>query len=829
MRLVRVAVPVPALDSLTYCVPDEFPMPPIGARVLVPLGSRVMTGCVLDHVPGSVVRGSWFVKRDSNDPAVSEPSPTADIKQVIDILDSTPFLPADIVKLTTWVSEYYAAGVGEAMAAAMPPRAWIESERYAQITDVGHARMLTERGSRRDILEALVDDKPVRVDGLGGARKGSHAVLAGLERDGLIALTKPLKGAAAAFRTVRVASLTVQGHEIAGRDAADESTIRLGTKQREALALLMGAPEGLETSQLFERGIGGPTLSRLSTVGLVSLSRRRVDRDPFEQAAQPVPPRPPVELTSEQATAFERLGGLVASQQFHAALLHGVTGSGKTEIYLRLADAVRQQGRSVLLLVPEIALTPSVAGIFRAAFGERVAIQHSGLSDGERYDQWHRIRRGDVDVVVGTRSAVFAPLRSLGLIVVDEEHDGSYKQEETPRYNGRDVAVMRARQAGALVVLGSATPSMESYQNALSSRYTLVTLERRVLDRPLAEVRIVDMREEYAAAGPDVILSGALCDALAERLDLREQAIVLLNRRGYASSVFCRQCAATLECPNCSVSLTVHRAARRARCHYCNYSMALPKACLNCAGPFLEQLGFGTERVEAEIVARFPGARVARVDRDTIRKRGAIAGLLSRFAAGELDILVGTQMIAKGHDFPRVSLVGVISADVGLGLADFRAAERTFQLLTQVAGRAGRGEIRGQAIVQTLYPDHYSIRHACKQDYVAFFSDEANFRRAMHYPPSVALVNVVVKGRSMASAMQDAGGIVQALRSRKDSYRVLGPATAPLSRIKGEHRAQLFLKGTHRTAMREALVAVLEERPELRRRTIVDIDPMSVL
>ena len=874
MRLVRVAVPVPALDSLTYSVPDEFPMPPIGARVLVPLGSRVMTGCVVDSEPWSVVRSSSLevptsigmaaehaagdsassARRDTDHeprpPALvagrssatssGEVSPkrarnerakaetTADIKQVIDILDSTPFLPADVVKLTAWVSEYYAAGVGEAMAAAMPPRAWIESERYAQITDVGHARMLTERGNRRDILESLVDDKPVRVEAL-GTRKGSHAVLAGLERDGLIALTKPLKGAAAAFRTVRVAALTAQGHEIAGRDAADESTIRLGTKQREALALLMGAPEGLETSELFERGIGGPTLSRLSTVGLVSLSRRRVDRDPFEQASQPVPPRPPVELTSEQAAAFERLGGLAASQQFHAALLHGVTGSGKTEIYLRLADAVRQQGRSVLLLVPEIALTPSVAGIFRAAFGERVAIQHSGLSDGERYDQWHRIRRGDVDVVVGTRSAVFAPLRSLGLIVVDEEHDGSYKQEETPRYNGRDVAVMRARQAGALVVLGSATPSMESYQNALSSRYTLVTLEKRVLDRPLADVRIVDMREEYATAGPDVILSGALCDALAERLQRREQAIVLLNRRGYASSVFCRQCAATVECPNCSVSLTVHRAARRARCHYCNYSMALPKACLNCAGPFLEQLGFGTERVEAEIVARFPEARVARVDRDTVRKRGAIAGLLSRFAAGELDILVGTQMIAKGHDFPRVSLVGVISADVGLGLADFRAAERTFQLLTQVAGRAGRGEIRGQAIVQTLYPDHYSIRHACKQDYVAFFNDEANFRRAMHYPPSVALVNVVVKGRSLAAAMQDAGGIVQALRSRKDSYRVLGPATAPLSRIKGEHRAQLFLKGTHRTAMREALVAVLEERPELRRRTIVDIDPMSVL
>jgi primosomal protein N' (replication factor Y) len=277
------------------------------------------------------------------------------------------------------------------------------------------------------------------------------------------------------------------------------------------------------------------------------------------------------------------------------------------------------------------------------------------------------------------------------------------------------------------------------------------------------------------------------------------------------------------------VSLTVHRAARRARCHYCNYSMALPKACLNCAGPFLEQLGFGTERVEAEIIARFPDARVARVDRDTIRRRGAISGLLSRFAAGELDVLVGTQMIAKGHDFPRVSLVGVISADVGLGLADFRAAERTFQLLTQVAGRAGRGDIRGQAVVQTLYPDHYSIRHACRQDYVSFFTEELNFRRAMRYPPAVALVNVVVKGRTLSAALQDAGDIVQALRCGGEPYRVLGPATAPLSRLKGEHRAQLFMKGTHRTAMRQALLKVLSERPEIRRRTIIDIDPISVL
>jgi primosomal protein N' (replication factor Y) len=389
---------------------------------------------------------------------------------------------------------------------------------------------------------------------------------------------------------------------------------------------------------------------------------------------------------------------------------------------------------------------------------------------------------------------------------------------------------MRASQAGALVVLGSATPSMESYQNALNGRYALIRLDRRVLDRPLAEVRIVDMREEYATAGPDVVLSAAFCEALADRLSRGEQAIVLLNRRGFASSVFCRQCGATLDCPNCSVSLTVHRAANRARCHYCNYSTVVPKACANCAGPYIELVGFGTERIEADVKARFPDARVARVDRDTIRKRGAIAALLTRFARRELDVLVGTQMIAKGHDFPRVTLVGVISADVGLGLADFRAGERTFQLLTQVAGRAGRGEIRGEAIVQTLFPNHYSIQFACRQDYVGFFHQEVKFRQAMQYPPAVALVNAVVKGRTHQAAMKDASEVVQALRSNPmPAFRVLGPAPAPLSRLKGEHRAQFFLKGTHRAAMRQALLGALAARPQIKRRTIVDVDPVSVL
>jgi primosomal protein N' (replication factor Y) len=831
---VHVAVPVPGLGALAYLVPDSMPVLSVGTRVLVPLGKRIVTGVIVEIGDRPTL--------NLRPPTSDLRSPTADVRPLLDVLDADAFLPPPVVALAAWVADYYACGVGEAIATAMPPRAWIESERHARITDAGEARMLRERGARREILERLSGGRVVSVAALAPSaakspgRKGraSFAVLNALQADGLVELTQPLRGAADASRTVRVAVLTAQGTE-------DLPDVRLGARQQQAIELLRGAPNGIALADFAREDIPAESIERLAKLRLVTIERRRVERDPFggsfvvghDASPRAVPrlrARPTIELTLEQQAAFDTLAARAASRSYHAALLHGVTGSGKTEIYLRLAGVVRESGRGVLLMVPEIALTPAVAAIFRASFGDRVAIQHSGLSEGERYDQWQRIRRGDVDVVVGTRSAVFAPLANLGLIVVDEEHDGSYKQEENPRYHGRDVAVVRARSAGALIVLGSATPSLESYTNAKAGRYELVVLKRRVLDRPMADVRVVDMRQEYAAEGPDVILSSALRDGLAARLERRQQAIVLLNRRGFATVVFCRECGETLECPNCSVSLTVHKAAHRARCHYCNYSMPLPKQCAKCRGPFLEQLGFGTERVEHELCALFPHARVGRVDRDTIRRRGAITALLARFAAGELDVLVGTQMIAKGHDFPRVTLVGVISADVGLGLADFRASERTFQLLTQVAGRSGRGETAGEAIVQTLYPGHYSIRHACRQDYEAFYEDELRFRTAMRYPPSVSLINVVVKARTRPAAMEDAGTIANALRTQRiGGWKVLGPAPAPLGRLKGEHRAQLFVKGGQRNAMRRALLSVLDARPDLKRRTIVDVDPMSVL
>ena len=845
-RHVTVAVPVPGIDRLTYRVPGGL-APVRGARVLVPVGGRTMTGCVLDVV---------------DEPPAGVPAGT--IKDIRELLDDEPFLPREVVDLALWVADYYMCGAGEALAAAAPPFAWTASRRHVVLTDTGRERAAREPHAggdlARDLLRALASSRGLPPATL-VARVGRHRprsdeerrasagqrqapapsregderasatlreverALKRLEREGLVRIEDVLPAPATTFKTRAVAVATVAGLD----PCADAG---LTPRQREALAALRGVPTGLPARTLAARGVSADVLKRLERHGLVRLARERVERDPFEETAAETadhaPPFPDA-LTDEQEVALARLSALAGARRFHVTLLHGVTGSGKTEVYRRLAALVRDQGRSVLILVPEIALTPRVAALFRRTFGDRVAIQHSGLSDGERHDQWHRIRRGEVDVVVGTRSAVFAPLHQPGLVIVDEEHDTSYKQEETPRYHGRDVAIVRARDVHALVVLGSATPALETYQNALSGRYECLTLTRRVLDRPLADVRVVNMREEYAERGPDVVLSGALEQALADRLAARDQAIVLLNRRGYASAVFCRQCGATLDCPNCSVSLTLHRAAHRARCHYCDHATPVPAACTACGGPWLEYVGFGTERVEAEIAARFPEARVTRVDRDTIRRRGEITRVLNRFAAREIDVLVGTQMIAKGHDFPAVTLVGVISADIGLGLADFRAAERTFQLLTQVAGRAGRGDRPGMAIIQTLFPDHYSIRHARTQEYRAFFEEEAGFRRAMWYPPSVALVSAIVRAPAMLDALAGAGELARALRPQARTFRVLGPAPAPLGKLRGDHRAQIFLKGTARRAMREALAAALASRPDLARRTTVDVDPLSVL
>jgi primosomal protein N' (replication factor Y) (superfamily II helicase) len=799
--------------------------------VLVSVGARQMTGCIVET-------------------DVAAPS-RVDVRDLDAVLDEEPFLPAPVLELALWTADYYAAGPGDTIAAALPPLASIESERRISITADGRARLEApaaqeERGASTIVLHALATGASFSVRELAArvAEPGALTyTLRTLAKEGLVSFARELKGRASGFRHSRIAALTAAGHDVLDEASAPAGSVDvpapgavLGERQRAALDVLRGAHAGLDTRVLRERGVGSDTIRRLVGRGLVALRTERRERDPFGAGAGPeasdVPSGPRV-LTAEQEAALARLLPRIEAASFHVALVHGVTGSGKTELYLRLAAATVQQGRQVLMLVPEIALTPAVATAFRREFGPGVAIQHSALSDGERHDQWHRIRSGEIAVVVGTRSAVFAPLERTGLVIVDEEHDASYKQEETPRYNGRDVAIVRARQQQALAVLGSATPSLESYRNASENRYELIALERRVLDRPLAHVRVVNMRDELAAQGPDVVLSSTLAEALEARLARGEQSMLLLNRRGFARAVFCRQCGATLECPNCSVSLTVHheRSGSRARCHYCNHSVAVPKACTACAAPYVEHIGFGTARVEAEVAKLLPGARIARVDRDAVQRRGAIQAVLAGVADRKIDVIVGTQMIAKGHDFPSVTLVGVISADVGLGLPDFRAAERTFQLLTQVAGRAGRGEIAGEAVVQTLFPEHYSIQLACRQDYRAFYAQEIRFRRAMRYPPAVSLVNVIVRGRTFGEAMNGGTDLAAALRQRNpnDVFRVQGPAPAPLGRIRGEFRVQVLLKSASRAAMRQAIRDALAANPTVQRRATVDVDPLSLM
>ena len=637
------------------------------------------------------------------------------------------------------------------------------------------------------------------------------------------------KGRRLGPRMYRHFTLTAKGRSHACADPGNLSSTtskRLGPKQRLALDALTEVGEGLSQSDLNECGVSVSTLKRLADMEFVRVTNKPVAGD--ELIADPVASKAEFQLTSEQEAALARLLSLLSTERFQTALLHGITGSGKTEIYLRLAKAALRSGRRVLILVPEIGLTSAAARAFRGLFGSSVAIQHSGLSARERHAQWCRIRAGEVDLVVGTRSAVFTPMDNIGLVVVDEEHDGSYKQGETPRYHGRDVAIMRAKQAGALVVLGSATPSLESYHHAIRGRYELITLTTRISGQGLPAMQIIDMKEEFAEQGGEVVLSRALATGIRDRLDRHEQVIILLNRRGFAASVFCRECGGTAECPNCSVSLTIHRTSGRVRCHYCGHSRLVPTRCLICQGEYLEFSGLGTERVELEVRQHCPEARVSRMDRDTMAHRGAADEVLTRFGRGEIDILVGTQMVAKGHDFPKVTLVGVVSADVGLGVADFRAGERTFQLLTQVAGRAGRGSRPGETIVQTINPTHYSIRHACLQNYEEFYREELRFREAMRYPPTLGLINLIVRGPSEAAAMRDGFKLVEALQHRGHAGWILGPAPAPLGRLKGQHRVQILAKGDHRTRLGEVVEAALSQLPRIRRRISVDVDPVSV-
>ncbi|MEW6129037.1 MAG: primosomal protein N' [Acidobacteriota bacterium] len=613
----------------------------------------------------------------------------------------------------------------------------------------------------------------------------------------------------------------------------DSTAKPITEQQQRVIALLEETDEAIALSELLEQAqVSSSVVRTLEKRGIVEVFAREVRRDPLAHIKSQQLSL--VTLNDEQQEALDKILKQIHARQYGTFLLHGVTGSGKTEIYIRAMLEATRQGLGALMLIPEIALTPMFSRRLRAHFGDAVAILHSSLSDGERMDEWRRIKEGEARVVIGTRSAVFAPIENLGVIIIDEEHETTYKQDESPRYHGRDTAIMRAVHNQAVVVIGSATPSLESFHNAHIGKYTYIRLQTRYGNRPLADVQTVDMREVFKKYGKQQTFSDELKQAISETFERKEQAIILLNRRGYSSFALCRTCGEALKCINCDVTLTYHRYNTSLICHYCNYMRPAPKTCPHCDGQYIQYVGEGTEQIEAKLKEMFPEMSIARVDRDTTRKRGSLEHLLMEFSSGAIDLLVGTQILAKGHDFHNVTLVGVISVDVGLSLPDFRSAERTFQLLTQVAGRAGRGSLPGRVIIQTYHPENYALQCAKAQDYEEFYLREISFRRSMHYPPFMALININVRDKDFERANAAAMDLSRELRevAKDGSLRILGPAPAPIARIKGDHRFQILIKARSRKRAREALDFAMHRvinAGHNPRCFSVEVDPISLM
>jgi primosomal protein N' (replication factor Y) len=831
----EVALPVPLDHTFTYGVrPGQSPQR--GARVIVPFRNEKLIGVVTAL-------------------AANAP-PDVEVRYLEAVLDEEPLLSEHLLELGAWTAQYYLAPLGEVLRAMLPLAAEVRRTVYYRISDLG-----------RDVLAASVDGDPEkgnRGKGIGKPRSRRPQKLSAeghdVERRVLerLASGEPVK--VSTLRTATAASLPLltamlRKKWIARETAAAERDARrmerfavlipdtrlpsLTEKQQAILAELAACDNELPLAELRRRDLPASTLQTLVRRGLVRIEERP---ELFRLGGLP-PTAAPFSLNAAQTDALATL--TVALGAFHPFLLHGITGSGKTAVYLAAMQRALDRGLSSILLVPEIGLTPQTAGLLDAAFGQKVALLHSALTPEERSEQWRRIRRGDAPIVVGTRSAIFAPAPNLGLILVDEEHDQSYKQEETPRYNARDVAVMRAKLTGAVVVMGSATPSLESWHNAERGKYTRIELRDRVMNRPLPEVELIDMRREFQESGRDEIFSRSLIDQTKAALERGEQALILLNRRGYSFAVMCRACGEKLDCQNCAIALTHHKAAsedlaevrvgQRLECHYCGYRRTVPARCPKCDSEHLFYIGAGSQQGEERLHEIFPGARIGRMDRDTVRGRGDLERLLARLHSGEINLLVGTQMIAKGHDIHSVTLVGVVGCDHALSMPDFRAAERVFQLITQVSGRAGRGDLPGRVVVQTYYPDHYAILAASAHDYRAFVQREEKYRRWMHYPPFGVLANVLVQSQKMEEAAGWASLLAKSLvqeQERGAPLRVLGPCAAPIARIKNVYRFHMILKSASRKALNAALRGMIAHADQAgipRRNLVVDVDALRLM
>jgi len=798
-----VSLPVPLDQSFTYRLPETLRhRAQIGCRVLAPFGPRKLTGVILA-----------LHDNESDDP----------LKEVMRLIDEEPVLDLELISLARWISDYYCAPLGEVLRGMIPLGGEIRKTKLYSLTDAGRdaARQLLLGPPGDDPalnMMALLEARPLSAAYLQKKFPTAKNLIRSLEKKGFIEVEDleterdPLRTSA---RRLRASWL-----------APAQDDVKLTKRERELHAFLELHP-GTHNLEELESSVKGASQAARSLARgkLIALEPEA----PTGVFASDIPPRT---LNPHQLIAYQQIEAALLQRKFQTFLLEGVTGSGKTEVYLKAIDACIELGRSALLLVPEIALTPAVAGQFFHRFGSRVAILHSAFHDAERAEQWRRIRAGLATVVVGTRSGIFAPVRNLGLVVIDEEHDQSYKQQETPRYNGRDVAIVRAQAAGAVAVLGSATPSLESRYNAERGKYRLIELPERIENRPMPDVEVIDMRQEFLETRKLATFSRRLVETITERLEHNEQTMLLLNRRGFSSFVACRACGERMECVNCAVTLTYHRRERRMLCHYCNYAQKVPTVCQKCGSEFLHFVGTGSEKVEEELHRDFPTARIARMDRDTVSGKRHFEHILHAFREGDFDILVGTQMIAKGHDIPNVTLVGIVSADVGLGLPDFRAAERTFQLLTQAAGRAGRGDLPGIVLIQTINPDHYAIRFASKQDYPGFYAKEIQFRKLMRYPPFSALANVLVRSQKQEQALELSAALGRMLDPAPEGLKVLGPAEAPVPKLKTEFRYQLLIKAVNRKRLNETLREVqrfTREKKWSPTALVIDVDPLTLM
>jgi primosomal protein N' (replication factor Y) len=806
--LADVALPLPLPDPLTYEVPAAWgsqARPGVRARVL--MGRRRLTGLIVN---------------------VHENRPEGiALRPLVEILDREPVLTPDLLELARFTAGYYMAPLGEVVRTMLPSDLPPWGDRKVWLTNTG-ALALPRTVDETAVIDALREGGRMTVAELQSRVGGQNldAVLATLAESGRIGSEEHRARSARYVNAVELAPGELAVHlATAGRSAAGKEVVNyLSAIGRPATTAEVTAAVGC-TPAVVRRLVSLGVLRQFTQIERLSLDRHMMNERPGAPGKLPE-----IQLRGDQAHALERLTGVLDRREFAPLLLQGMTGSGKTEVYLRAAEEALARGRSTILLVPEIALVPALARSVERRFGDNLAILHSGMGTGERHQEWERVRRGEAKVVLGPRSALFAPVADLGLLVVDEEQDTSYKQELSPRYNARDLALVRARDAGAAALLVSATPSLESRWNAERGKLELLTLTERAGQGTLPEGILVDLREEGVSRRPgEIHFSERLRFEIRQALADGDQVILLRNRRGYSPVLLCRACGEDMRCPDCGLPRTYHRRDRRLVCHYCGSMLPVPKVCPNCKEEALEAIGAGTERVEEDFRELFPEVAVDVLDRDTARRPGGPAALLERFDRGEIQVLIGTQMVSKGHHFPNVALTAVLAADAYLSFPDFRAVERTYNLLVQVAGRAGRGERPGRVVIQTYHPDHYAIQAALRQDDAGFAREELRFRRVFHYPPYTRMVQLLVrdKNRDRASALIASLAADLAAHSFARSTRISGPAPAPLERLRGEWRFQLLLRAADGRGLHRMLEEVLPKNPGYD--LVVDVDPQQLL